>query len=141
MEVPSDLARLPGVRAFVRRFCRERLAPGLSEQGTDQLELAVAEATSNIIRHAYHGRSDRRVQLTADAFDDRVVIQMCHEGEAFDPSTVRAPAFDGSREGGFGVYIIAQSVDEVRYFRDDSGKNCVRLVKRRNTSKEERQWK
>jgi phosphoserine phosphatase RsbU/P len=131
MEVPSDLAHLPRVRAFVRRFCRDLLAPALSEDRTDQLELAVAEATSNIIRHAYLGRPDRRVQITADAFDDRVVLQLCHEGEVFDPATVPAPAFDGSREGGFGVYIIAQSVDEVRYTRDERGRNCVRLVKRR----------
>jgi anti-sigma regulatory factor (Ser/Thr protein kinase) len=138
MDVPGDLTHLGTVRAFVRRFCREVLSPALSEEGTDQLELAVAEATSNIIRHAYHGRSDRRVQFTADAFGDRVVLQICHEGEAFDPATVRAPAFDGSREGGFGIYIMAQSVDEVRYFRDESGRNCVRLVKQRIPRKKER---
>ena len=29
--------------------------------------------------------------------------------------------FDGTQEGGFGMYIISQSMDEVRYYRDEAG--------------------
>jgi len=54
-----------------------------------------------------------------------------HYGDAFDPSTVPPPPLDGSRDTGFGAYIIARSVDEVRYYRDERGRNCIALAKAR----------
>jgi anti-sigma regulatory factor (Ser/Thr protein kinase) len=38
---------------------------------------------------------------------------------------------DGSQESGFGLYLIEQSVDDVRYYGDARGRNCIALVKRR----------
>ena len=131
-EVTSTAAELAPIRAFVHTFCQELPARVLDEESLSQLELAVTEAASNIMRHAYHGRTDQRIQVTADAFADRIVIRLWHRGTAFDPKTVKPPVFDGSREGGFGVYIIAHSVDEVRYVRDEQGENCICLVKKCN---------
>ena len=55
---------------------------------SDQLELAVTEAASNIMRHAYQGRTDQPIQLVAEAFSDRIVIRLFHHGVVFDPETV-----------------------------------------------------
>jgi serine/threonine-protein kinase RsbW len=104
-ETTSNIAKLPLVRAFVRSFCQDLPVCVLDEESLSQLELAVTEAASNIMRHAYRGRADGHVQLVADAFPDRIVVQFFHQGAAFDPATIKPPAFDGSREGGFGVYI------------------------------------
>jgi sigma-B regulation protein RsbU (phosphoserine phosphatase) len=130
MEMDSRLDDLSRARAFVRRCCS---APDgwLEDSTTTSLELAVNEAVSNIIKHAYHGRADQSIQLEADIFPDRVSIRLHHLGDSFDPAVVPPPAFDGSRESGFGLYLIAHSVDEVRYSRDDRGRNCITLVKAR----------
>jgi anti-sigma regulatory factor (Ser/Thr protein kinase) len=40
---------------------------------------------------------------------------------------------NGSQESGFGIYLIIQSVDEVRYYRDERGRNCIALVKARRS--------
>ena len=62
-----------------------------------------------------------------------VSIRLHHLGDPFDPSTVPPPALDGSQESGFGIYLITQSVDEVRYYRDERGRNCIALVKVRRS--------
>ena len=131
----TELARL---RNFVRTFCQELPVRVLDEEGLSQLELAVTEAASNIMRHAYHGRTDQRIQVTADAFAEHVCLRLWHHGTAFDPATVQPPVFDGSRDGGFGVYIIAHCVDEVRYVRDERGENCICLVKKRTRRDKEK---
>jgi PAS domain S-box-containing protein len=128
-EILSDLRELRRAREFVRAFCAGLHPSPLDEDRTAALELAVNEATSNVMKHAYHGRSDQRIFLEAEAFADRVIVRLHHLGERFDPSAVRLPAFDGSRESGFGIYLINQSVDEVRYYRDARGRNCIALVK------------
>ena len=81
------------------------------------------------MKHAYHGRADQWIHLEAEAFPDTVSIRLHHLGDSFDPSTVSPPVLDGSQESGFGVYLITQSVDEVRYYRDERGRNCIALVK------------
>ena len=131
IEISSDLGELAHARAFVREFCRDIPGGALPQESTEELDLAVNEALSNIMKHAYRGRTDQRIQLGAAAFPDRVVFCLHHLGEPFDPAAVPPPAFNGSRENGFGVYMIAQSVDEVRYLRDERGRNCILLVKKR----------
>lgn len=126
-EIRSELTQLRRAREFVRSFCRNQ--PVLGEQCVAALELAVSEAASNIMKHAYHGRTDQWIGLDGEAFRDRLLFRLHHLGDPFDPSKVKPPALDGSRESGFGVYLITHSTDGVRYYRDDRGRNCVELVK------------
>ncbi len=131
MEISSDLHELARARAFVREVCRTLPGPALEEDGVSQLELAITEAASNVMRHAYGGRTDQQIQLDAEVFADRIVLRLHHLGETFDPNAVKTPAFDGTQDGGFGMYIIAESVDDVRYYRDERGRNCISVVKNR----------
>jgi sigma-B regulation protein RsbU (phosphoserine phosphatase) len=131
LDIQSDLAHLGRARAFVREVCR--LAPDeiLGDHEIAGLELAVNEAASNIMKHAYHGRRDQRIQLDGDAYRDRVAIRLHHLGDPFELDTAPPPALDGSRESGFGIYLMTNSVSDVRYSRDDRGKHCIALVKNR----------
>lgn len=131
LEIQSELGELRRARELVTGFCRTRLSPPLDDAALASLVLAVDEAACNVMRHAYRGRTDQRIQLVAEAFPDRVAVRLRYLGAPFDPSLVPAPSFDGSRESGFGVFLIAQSVDAVRYYRDDLERSCVYLEKRR----------
>ena len=128
IEIRSDLKELSRAREFVRTFCRHLPSP-VNDDCVGAVELAVNEAASNIMKHAYHGRTDQWIRLEAEAFPNQISFRLHHLGDPFDPSAVSPPALDGSQESGFGMYLIIQSVDEVRYYRDERGRNCVALVK------------
>ena len=132
MEIPSEPSQLAGIRSFVTAFCRGAPVPLLDEDSIGQLEMAVNEAATNIMRHAHHGRSDLRIQVEADINEESVSIRLSYSGDYFDPASAPAPAFDGSREGGFGVYIISKFVDEVRYSQEPDGTNRLCLLKARS---------
>jgi sigma-B regulation protein RsbU (phosphoserine phosphatase) len=134
IEIPSDLGELARARSFVHEFCRSIPGAALLEESTEELDLAVNEGLSNIMRHAYRNRPDQRIQIGAEAFADHVIFRLHHLGESFDPAAVTSPDFSGLREDGFGVYMIARLVDEVRYLRDERGRNCICLVKKRKTN-------
>jgi phosphoserine phosphatase RsbU/P len=131
IEIPSSLTELARSRAFVREFCLRIPGGALPEESIRELDLAVNEALSNIMKHAYGGRTNQRIKIGADAWPDNVIMRLHHLGESFDPAAVPLPAFNGSQENGFGFYMIDQLVDEVRYLRDERGRNCVLLVKKR----------
>ncbi|HSF29293.1 MAG TPA: SpoIIE family protein phosphatase [Candidatus Tectomicrobia bacterium] len=133
IDIRSDLKDLRRAREFVRAVCRDLPGATLDADSVAALELAVNEAASNIMKHAYHGRVDQWIHLEAEAFSGQVSIRLCHQGESFDPSTVAPPALDGSQESGFGLYLITQSVDDVQYYRDARGRNCIALAKVRQS--------
>jgi sigma-B regulation protein RsbU (phosphoserine phosphatase) len=131
LDIRSDFADLRRARAFVREVCH--LVPGdvLGDQEIARLELAVNEAASNIMKHAYRGRRDQRIQIDGDAYPDRVAIRLHHLGDPFTLEAAPPPALDGSRESGFGVFLMTNSVSDVQYSRDDRGKHCIALVQNR----------
>jgi anti-sigma regulatory factor (Ser/Thr protein kinase) len=129
LEISSDLKELGRARQFVHAFCRNLLNASLDEESAGKLELAITELCSNVIRHAYHGRAGQWIHLEAEAFPKSISILVQHVGDPFEPSRVPLPALDGSQMSGFGMHLIAQSVDDVRYYRDERGRNCVALVK------------
>jgi serine/threonine-protein kinase RsbW len=132
-EYDGDLRHLGSMRAFLREVCREGWqAEPADENLLNPLELALTEAASNIILHSFDGRQDRTVTVTVEAHDDRVAVTLRYPGEPFDPRGAPAPVFDGSREGGFGLYLIRQCVDEVRYDQDDQGRCVIHLMRKRN---------
>lgn len=129
IQIRSDVAELRRAREFVHAFCVSAPGAPLEPDSVSALELAVHEAAVNIMKHAYHGRTDQWIHLDGEASPGHVSIQLHHHGDSFDVSAVPPPAFDGSRESGFGTYMISRSVDEVRYYQDERGRCCVALVK------------
>ncbi len=129
--IHGDLRDLRRAREFIRNFCAGLPGSWLDQDEVAKLELAVDEAVSNVIKHVYHERAEEGIHVEARALDDRVAVRLLYIGDVFDPSIVPPPSLDGSRESGFGLYLITHSVDDVRYYRDDGGRSCIELIKNR----------
>jgi len=129
----SDMNQLAGMRDAVRAVCEQMWGLDGQRENIHQFELALHEAATNVIRHAYQGQAGLPIQLVLEGGPEEVSATLFHHGPEFDPDSAPPPAFDGSRAGGFGVYLIKQLVNEVRYFRDDAGRSAVRMVKRRRS--------
>jgi serine/threonine-protein kinase RsbW len=105
-----------------------RLRP-VSEEVLADLKLALTEACSNSVRHAYangDGVVDIRYQLRAD----RLVIEVADNGEGFEPADAEDADADLS-EGGLGIAIIRAVADELEIgARPDGRGSLLRFVKR-----------
>jgi serine/threonine-protein kinase RsbW len=77
-----------------------------------ELKLALTEAVSNSVRHAYGPNGDGHVDVTYDLLPDKLAIEVVDDGAGFDPE--EAPAFQGDElsEGGLGIAIIRSIADE-----------------------------
>ncbi len=130
----SDLGELAAIRQLVRECCAHEWGADSDPEAIDQILLAVQEAATNIIRHAYRGTADRllRVEIETDAKSIR--IQLWHSGKDYDPAAVCEPSFDGSRMGGFGQHLIRQCMNEVRFIHNDRGRHGVLMVRGRAQS-------
>ena len=133
---PSELSQLTALRSFLDTACRRAWGVDADDERLCQLELAVHEAATNIIRHAYQGQPGKPIHLLVETDGETARVTLSHYGRDFDPDAVPAPDFEGNRFGGFGLYLIGQLVDEVTYTRDDEGRHGIRLFTRRKPSQE-----
>ena len=110
---------------------------GLSEEEVYAVEMAVDEACTNIIEHAYGGEGRGDIECTCRINGDKLTVMLRDRGCPFDPSSVPEPdvnaALEDRQEGGLGLYLIYRLMDEVYFeFTSDSG-NVLTMVKRRET--------
>jgi sigma-B regulation protein RsbU (phosphoserine phosphatase) len=127
--IRSDLGELHEVREFVHAFCDRLPDALLREESVGALELALNEAASNIMKHAYCGQTDQAIRIEAGAFAGRVSIRLHHCGRSFAPKPVSPHAIDTPRESGLGLYMLSRCVDEIQYLQDPRGGSCILLTK------------
>ena len=88
-------------------------ARGLDSDTIGDLKLALTEAVSNSVRHAYDSPGEGQVEIRYELRSDRITVEVVDDGEGFDPD--EAPSFDGDElsEGGLGIAIIRTIADDV----------------------------
>ena len=93
----------------------------LSDELLADLKLALTEAASNSVRHAYGDQDPGVVEISYELFSDRLVIEVTDEGEGFDPVAAEVTG-DELSEGGLGIAIIRAIADEVEIGAQPGGK-------------------
>ena len=96
-----------------------RLRP-LDEETLGDLKLALTEACSNSVRHAY-ANGEGTVEIRYELHPDRLVIEVVDDGDGFDPSAEREEG-DDLVEGGLGIAIIRSIADELEIGAGDGGR-------------------
>jgi len=111
------LAGLSRVRAF-------------SEETLADLKLALTEACSNSVRHAY-GDGDGHVDISFELLDDRLIVEVTDDGTGFELEDRSGDgAGDELTEGGLGIAIIRSIADEVEIGGGPDGRGSrLRFVK------------
>lgn len=127
----SALSALPRLYAWAGEFLA---APetAIQPEAADLLLLALTESVTNIMRHGYEGASGKPIAIFAAACLDRLVFEIEDEGIPWTYEPAPDPAFDGSKSGGFGLYIIDQVMDRRLHLRLPNGRNRLQLTRFRN---------
>ena len=106
-----------------------RLRP-ISDELLGDLKLALTEAASNSVRHAYSDDGGS-VEISYELYGDRLAIEVNDEGGGFDPSEDGDPGdLETLTEGGLGIAIIRAIADEFALARGPGGRGSrLRFVK------------
>jgi serine/threonine-protein kinase RsbW len=127
---PGRYDNLAKIRRFVSRCARQA---GLDEKAVYAVKLAVDEACSNIIEHAYGGEDKGDIKCTCQISEGALTIILRDEGRSFDPEKVPEPRKDVPlkkiKPRGAGLYLIRQLMDEVVFDFSEGEGNTLSLVK------------
>ena len=121
---------LSDFREFIKAHCAGR--PGVNEEFIYDVQLAVDEACTNIISHGYADLDPGSIILDLDIDPNKVTATLTDFGHSFEPSSAPAPDVNAPIEerelGGFGLFFIQQSVDEMDYQVTEDGNKMI-LIK------------
>ena len=134
LRIKSRTERLAEMRSFVSDAA---LRFGFGDDEVGKIELAIDEACTNIIKHAYKYNPDGIIEiristLKADGHT-KFIVDIFDSGISFDSTRYSAPDmkeyFKKLRHGGLGIVLMKKLMDEVEYGQMVGEKNTIRLVK------------
>jgi serine/threonine-protein kinase RsbW len=121
------------VSDLVQLYLTEALSLPAKEPGTSRIRLAIIEAVTNVVRHAYRDRQPGPMSLTLEREGEWLVAVLSDSAECFDPLAGEdrlrreLPRPEELRTGGYGLGIIGQVMDEVHHRYDDQVGNELTL--------------
>ena len=95
---------------------------GFSYEDIEDLKVAVSEAITNAVTHAYSEGDDGEITIGFGIYESRLEIMIADHGGSFDLNEVknetgpykRDESIENLREGGFGLFLIEALMDDVK---------------------------
>jgi serine/threonine-protein kinase RsbW len=129
LTIPAKPEYITLSRLALTGIARLRPEP-LRQEVLGDLKLALTEACTNSVRHAYAG-GEGTVEILYELHDDKLVIEVVDEGEGFEPPAEPSVVLDDDElsEGGLGIAIIEALADEFEIRERAQGGSSLRFVK------------
>lgn len=129
LRIPAKPEYITLGRLALTGLVRLREQP-LSQEVLGDLKLALTEACTNSVRHAY-ADGQGSVEIHYELHSDRLVVEVTDDGEGFEPPPAPSEALDGHElsEGGLGIAIIEALADELEIREREQGGSSLRFVK------------
>jgi anti-sigma regulatory factor (Ser/Thr protein kinase) len=112
LTVPSDPEHMRLVRGVVAAAAQ---AVGFEKSDVNHLCLAVDEACTNIIRHAYGGDVTKQIEVRLGLKADGLTVTLRDWGRQAKPGEIKPRDLEDIRPGGLGVHFMREIMDEVTY--------------------------
>jgi serine/threonine-protein kinase RsbW len=101
----------------------------LSDETLHDLKLALTEACTNSVKHAYDEGREGTVDILYELQPDRLAVEVGDAGAGFEPRDSGGGNGDELSEGGLGIQIIRALTDEVEIAEREGGGSRLRFVK------------
>ena len=129
LKVDNKLENLSIISDFITKVMRQIDA---KERSISEVQLAVDEACTNVIRHAYSERKDV-ITITLELVDEDLIVTIIDRGKPFEPSSIPPPDLeadvDERKIGGLGIYFMRKLMEDVSYSFDAEEGNKLTMRK------------
>ena len=130
LRIPNQTDNLDLIRDFVGKVSGK---VGFTEDDIDKIRIAVDEACTNVIKHAYEQEGEDHIGIIIKIDYSKLTIVVTDRGKGFDPKAIEIPDMEAYltelRVGGLGIYLMKTLMDEVDYAIHPGVRNEVRMVK------------
>ena len=130
LDITSDMANLERVADFIADVAKKS---NLTQRQSDDVQMAVDEAVTNVMEHAYEGQSDGMIMIKCRVDRKEFFVEIRDTGKPFDDKKVKKPDTKSPLSersiGGLGVFFMKKLMDKVEFTHDQAG-NITRMTKK-----------
>jgi serine/threonine-protein kinase RsbW len=129
---PGRFESLEKISEFVQQAARSAC---LNEHDVYAVQLAVDEACTNIIEHAYHGEGKGDIVCTCNVLRDGIKVVLLDRASPFHPEAMPEPmlntSLDEVKPRGLGIFLMRKMMDHVKFEAPPGGGNRLTMIKHR----------
>lgn len=128
--IPSKYENVTQISDIINKYMTDR---NIEKKIADEFEICLLEALNNIIKHSYQNNPNNEIDIMVEIREDRIIVELSDKGLTrknigkatleFDPDDI-----EKLPEGGMGLFIIENLMDETYYSTKDSI-NTYKIVK------------
>jgi serine/threonine-protein kinase RsbW len=126
--IPSQTRYLNLVTTLAKRAS---ISAGLDEADAAKVSIAVDEAVTNIIVHAYQNDPDKKVTVDLRFTPASLEVHLLHSGRGIREDQIKLPDPNDyirhPRKGGLGLLLMSRFMDEVRFLEDGDQSECCMI--------------
>jgi serine/threonine-protein kinase RsbW len=132
LTIPSQTRYLNLVTGLAKRAS---MVAGMDDASSSKVSIAVDEAVTNVILHAYHADSEHWVEIELRFLPKALEVHIWHTGDGLAENEITLPDpkeyIKHPRKGGLGLLLMSRFMDEV-HFTESGGRSECRMLKRLN---------
>ena len=126
----AQYTSLDNIRTYVKVAAKKVI---LTDKAIYAMQMAVDEACTNIIDHAYGGETEKKIDISYEIKRDRIILKLHDNGKPFDMDSIAPPNLNAplaEREvGGLGIHLIRRLMDGIKYKSTHEAGNTLILTK------------
>jgi serine/threonine-protein kinase RsbW len=130
LTIPSQTRYLNLVTGLAKRAS---MVAGMDDATSAKISIAVDEAVTNVIVHAYGGEGDHKVDIELRFMPASLEVHIQHNGRAIRENELVLPDpkeyVKHPRKGGLGLLLMSRFMDEIRFIETGEGSECL-MIKR-----------
>lgn len=124
LAMPSRIDKIEKAAFFVEKALKNLK---YDPDDRDNVVIAATEAITNAIIHGNKNDPNKKVQITVEGQNDRIVIHVKDEGKGFKPNKLQNPLSPENlmRENGRGILILKALMDRVSFDFSPTGTEII----------------
>ena len=131
LTMKSDLTEVKVIASHFNKFCELN---HIDEAISIRVELALVEASNNIVIHAYDNSNLYSINVNFEILQSDLCITLIDSGKEFIKkdtvqNTIENQSIEELAEGNWGIGIIESIGDEVIRYRENN-QNILKIIKR-----------
>lgn len=126
-EINSDPAIVPTLDEFIIGIAKEC---GMNPEKFNNLSLSFSEALSNSIIHGNKSDPNKKIKITININNSKMVIIIKDEGKGFDINSIPDPTKPENilKDSGRGIHIMRAFLDDLYYKFTEEGTETILVL-------------
>ncbi len=130
LSIPCHPRYLSVARLLVARIGAQT---GLTIDEVDDMKVAVSEAITNVIDHAYVGEDQADIIVRFKPGEGELIVEVEDSGTGFEPDKLEERSLpDPAAGGGLGLYLVREMADQVQVASAPGSGTKITITKRRH---------